>query len=296
MRIELVLFATFILFIIFFQSVYADIPPGPDEHLLNRCVKIINLNEFPDIVLVAQDLFIGDKSVEQTYIVDSTKCLNITYKFNLLKIYAVDKEYFTNMGINNINYSSDNNSLVSNPSILLYYLYLPNTNPLIYEYIDYLIAGFSGDNLIIYVSRNMSVYNDGTPNKTLTFEMPYIPDLRLTLHEPEPLNPVPAYWGYIIENNQCVFREQNTPLPTPNYANLTECESHLQVCTAQYNPVCGVDNNTYSNSCFADSANVSVNCTGVCPCQNRPMPDGNILVAFFNAIICFFKQLFGGVC
>ncbi len=36
------------------------------------------------------------------------------------------------------------------------------------------------------------------------------------------------------------------------------------VCTMQYDPVCGIDGKTYSNSCFAGLASVKVNYTGEC--------------------------------
>jgi hypothetical protein len=44
----------------------------------------------------------------------------------------------------------------------------------------------------------------------------------------------------------------------------TGCNSDLIVCTAEYDPVCGCDERTYSNLCEAAKACVNVKFTGVC--------------------------------
>jgi hypothetical protein len=41
-------------------------------------------------------------------------------------------------------------------------------------------------------------------------------------------------------------------------------------CTADWNPVCGVNNKTYSNECYAKAANVEVAFKGECPSNITP--------------------------
>ncbi len=39
------------------------------------------------------------------------------------------------------------------------------------------------------------------------------------------------------------------------------------ICTEEYNPVCGVDGQTYGNLCRAQCEQVKIECPGECPCS-----------------------------
>ncbi len=50
--------------------------------------------------------------------------------------------------------------------------------------------------------------------------------------------------------------------------SFTEEGPNGTVCSQQYDPVCGVDGEVYTNNCFASVANVQVECRGECPCAD----------------------------
>lgn len=145
----------------FFTTASADIIP-PNTHPLNRCVKVVNLNEFTDIVLIGH--YTGP-SLEnyQTYQIKNNKCLTKGYKFNTLNIYWNTKDKTTSIDPDKL--------LLENVEI--YGGQVEENNPLVKEVIEYSLARNINKKLVLYKSKQISEYNDGTPPKIQTFNNPF---------------------------------------------------------------------------------------------------------------------------
>jgi hypothetical protein len=149
-----------------------------------------------------------------------------------LNVYWTTKETFDNIDLKNLKLNSqkvatgrvDNNGNpvymnVSTPAGLTLLLedietyggYVDKSNPLVKEIIEYSIAGFKYEKLIVYKSKQTSEYNNGQSNKIETFDKPNVDNQKST---PEPNNIIPTpnseptpqsqgFWGEI----GCFFKK-----------------------------------------------------------------------------------------
>jgi len=174
-----------ILFVIFF-AVLIIIPANadvifPGMKIYDRCVSISNLSDYPDVVFVG---YITGPVIqyENTYIINSSECLTQFYKANDLTIYAVEKEYFENIGLDNIDFESDPNVLSYTFDINVDSEYTVVANPLTKEERYYSVAGFNDTALILYEERRVSYYGS-IINKEEIFDEPKIPDIRSVIND-----------------------------------------------------------------------------------------------------------------
>ena len=91
-----------IIFTISFVS--ADVIPQ-NSHALDKCVKFVNLEDFPEIILVG---FYTGPMVDtyEAYPIIDNECLTKGYKFNSLSIYWTTKENFEKIDLKDLKLST----------------------------------------------------------------------------------------------------------------------------------------------------------------------------------------------
>jgi hypothetical protein len=66
-------------------------------------------------------------------------------------------------------------------------------------------------------------------------------------------------------NGQCKGSKQYCSKAAGDCKGTGECKARPEVCPLIFKPVCGCNNKTYSNDCFAAMAGVNVKAEGACP-------------------------------
>ena len=150
------------------KTSYCDIIPG-NTHLVDKCVKITNIDDFNEISLLGYVLYVGVNH-ESTYLISSAECLTKGYKFNKLEIFAIDKKFIENQDIQTIDLPNEKNAFISNFQIDPYAGYYDNSNPIsaIEQY--YKIMGFTDNTIVLHKWKEVIKFNNGSPYSTTTFK------------------------------------------------------------------------------------------------------------------------------
>lgn len=145
-----------------------DILPE-NSHFVNKCVKITNIIDYPDISLLG---YVTEPAKIPTYIISSDNCLYKGYKFNDFTIFAVKKSYLAGKDITSIEWNKDKNAITNNIKIDPYYGFLHDTIPI--NAIDqfYRIAGFTDKNVVLYKWKEITKFNNGKPDSVKIYTYP----------------------------------------------------------------------------------------------------------------------------
>ncbi|TQD25873.1 hypothetical protein [Methanolobus vulcani] len=169
-----------ILLLMLIPSANADVLfPGTKTY--DRCVSISNISDYPDVVFVG---YITGPVIqcENPYIINSSDCLTQFYKANTLTVYAIEKEYFDSIGLDDIDFESDPNILPYTFDFNVNWDYAVVANPLTKEERYYSVAGFNDTALILYEERRISFYGS-VIDREETFNEPEIPSIRSVINE-----------------------------------------------------------------------------------------------------------------
>jgi hypothetical protein len=162
----------------------ADMLPEGNVHVVDKCIKFVNLSDYPNIVLISYINPIWAWENIASRIVNNT-CLDKGYKFNSMSVYRNTKEKFDSLDLKNLKvrskkvlagwydekgnpayydktYPAELNILLED--IETNWARLPNNDPLVKQTIEYSIQGYTNWKLI-YQSKEISDYNDNTPSK-----------------------------------------------------------------------------------------------------------------------------------
>lgn len=138
-----------------------------NTHFVQKCVKITNLADYPDVSLLGFDIPGYWESF--SYEISSEECLTKDYKFGDFKIFAVRKAYLKGKDIRKIDPTGDPNAVPSNLQLEPYKGYVWDSIPI--SAIDqfYMILGFSKNEVILHKWKEVTRFNNGKPDSTSTY-------------------------------------------------------------------------------------------------------------------------------
>ena len=175
------------------KNVFADVPPGPGHHFVDGCTRIVNQDQFPEIVVI---------SVAQGAMYDGTKgsivikdaCLS-SYKFSRINLFGISKEKINSIDLEKLAVvretdsegymTEDENGRPVRSSwdrprdlnlltrkISHYAGYVPDSNPALKIDTEYSLAKKKDGSFILYKSKEITEFNNGKPAKIKTFNSP----------------------------------------------------------------------------------------------------------------------------
>lgn len=140
----------FVFYLIFCSTALAI--SDPFSHQVISCYKIVNLNKFPDIVLISKRTVWEE---EKTRLIENNE------------LFCDDSAiYWGTEELQNSTNSIDLNNLLIKKDTL----YIDNSNHLVNEEKEYVLKKSKDNKLFLYKSKETLEYNDGSPKKIEKFD------------------------------------------------------------------------------------------------------------------------------
>lgn len=141
-----------------------------DLHVVNKCIKITNLNDYPEISLIGICYSLPGKGNNNVYLVSTDMCLFTTNHLNKFEVRAVRNDYLTGKNLEETDWASDEHALKSSICFAPYSESVPDSNPLtgIEEFCQ--IVGFTDSSVVMYKWKEIRRYNNGLADSVKTFE------------------------------------------------------------------------------------------------------------------------------
>jgi len=171
----------------------ADIVPA-NSHLVKHSVQFTNLDDFPEIAILG---YIVGPTYDSPnfFLIKNNEILQKGYKFNDLGLYWASCKYVEHIGIENIVINTDIvpeyyedeyfQQVTNDPNIHFITsaidpgdFWVDDNNNLKTQISEYEIAGFIGDEIVIYLARQIQKFSIGD-DSIHVFDLPEIPNLIL---------------------------------------------------------------------------------------------------------------------
>jgi len=146
----------------------ADIVPG-DSHLVNREVRILNLDQFPGFVLVG---FVTGPMIEtyEVHEIRDDQPLTKGYKFNSLQLLAIPSNLLETIGgLAEVDFQQLTRRMEPAGIVDPHGGHVSNDNPLVAERYEYLVESASASRLVLKLERKVSTFSDGQPERIEEF-------------------------------------------------------------------------------------------------------------------------------
>jgi hypothetical protein len=140
-----------------------------EEIELQKCVKITNLDDYPNIAFIAFKEFVNLDN-HDAYIIKSNTCLEKKSSQEKLTIYAVNKDYLKNKDVKKIDWSKEKKCAKSTINIDPIKLTIKSGDPIEGFEEHFNIVGFKDNTIVMYKWKDVKVYGFWRKNQVTQYE------------------------------------------------------------------------------------------------------------------------------